>query len=554
MSRKKLTLIGLAAVLVGLGITYRVDILVAALGTIERMRAPIEANREIVWSRPGPEDVARHSGKRPPNIIVILTDDMGFNDVSFYSGGMIETPHIDQLARQGVSFANGYSGSAVCSISRVALLTGRYATRSGFEFTPTPNNMGRILGLLANGSEPKRGFVPVEGSKGSELSYQEKGMPSSEVTLAEVLKQADYHTVHIGKWHLGREKEFLPNAQGFDESLLMASGLYLPVDSPDVVNSKQPFDPIDRVVWNIMTYAASFNGGDRFEPRGYLTDYYTEEAVKVIEANKDRPFFLYLAHWGPHTPLQAKKSDYHALADEIPDHRARVYAGMLRSLDRSVGSVMQALKDNGLDDNTLVIFTSDNGGAGYVGLPDVNKPYRGWKLSFFEGGTHVPFFARWPGHLPAGKSFEHPISHMDIMPTAVAAAGVSYTPVSADKSLDGVNLLPYLQGQETSAPHDMLVWRTGSYQAILADSWKMHVSDWPETMVKLYHLAEDPTEQRNVADDHPAKVAQLKALLKAHNNKQAEPLWELSAIMPASVDKSLVEPVSPDDEMIYWQN
>jgi uncharacterized sulfatase len=274
----------------------------------------------------------------------------------------------------------------------------------------------------------------------------------------------------------------------------------------------------------------------------------------VIAANKDRPFFLYLAHWGPHTPLQAKKSDYDALADEIPDHRARVYAGMLRSLDRSVGSVMQALKDNGLDDNTLVIFTSDNGGAGYVGLPDVNKPYRGWKLSFFEGGTHVPFFARWPGHLPAGKSFEHPISHMDIMPTAVAAAGVSYTPESADKSLDGVNLLPYLQGQETAAPHDMLVWRTGSYQAILADGWKMHVSDRPETMVKLYHLAEDPTEQRNVADDHPAKVAQLKALLKAHNDKQAEPLWGLSAIMPATVDKSLVEPVSPDDEMIYWQN
>lgn len=552
MSRKKLIITVLIAIVLGAGYMYRVDIAVAAIGTAFRWSTSVGPNIEIAWQQPTEAEKLKPGAKRPPNIIVILTDDMGFNDVSFYGGGLVQTPHIDGLAKEGVNFRNGYAGSAVCSVSRVALLTGRYATRSGFEFTPTPDQMGPILELLASENDNLRKSHFVETQ--SALSYSERGMPASEVTVAELLQQANYHTVHIGKWHLGREKEFMPNAQGFDESLFMASGLYLPINAPDVVNAKQDFDPIDRVLWNIMKYSASFNGGPLFEPRGYLTDYYTEEAVKVIEANKDRPFLLYLAHWGIHTPLQAKRSDYDALADDIADPRARVYGAMIKAVDRSVGAVMQALKDNGLDEDTIVIFTSDNGGADYIGLPDINQPYRGWKLSFFEGGTHVPFFARWPGHLPAGTSYLHPVSHMDIMPTALAAAGVDYQPETADKSIDGTNLLPHVLGEKPEAPHDFLVWRTGSYQAILADGWKLHVTDYPEVDERLYHLSVDPTEQHDVVAQHPEKRDALKALLAAHNAKQLPPLWGSSARMPITIDKTLEEAMSPDDDYIYWQN
>ena len=244
------------------------------------------------------------------------------------------------------------------------------------------------------------------------MPFEAQGLPGEEVTVAELLKDAGYHTIHIGKWHLGRSEESRPTAQGFDESLLMASGLYLPEDDPDVVNAKLDFDPIDKFLWARMQYAASYNNGDWFEPGGYLTDYWTDEASKVIEANRDRPFFLYLAHWGVHTPLQATREDYEAVGDIQPE-RLRVYAAMIRALDRSVGRIMDKLEEEGLSDNTVIVFTSDNGGAGYIGLPEVNAPYRGWKITLFEGGIRVPMFVSWPGKIPAGTQIDTPVARPD---------------------------------------------------------------------------------------------------------------------------------------------
>ncbi len=331
----------------------------------------------------------------------------------------------------------------------------------------------------------------------------ELGMPASEITIAEVLRQAGYRTAHIGKWHLGGIAPMRPEDQGFDDSLYMAGPAYLPEDSPDVVNAKQDFDPIDKMVWASMRYSVQFNGGEAFEPRGYLTDYYTDEAVRVIEANRDRPFFLYLAHWGIHNPLQAKKADYDALSS-IEDHRLRVYAAMTLALDRGVGRVLDALEANGLTDNTLVVFTSDNGGAGYLGLPNVNKPYRGWKLTLFEGGTHVPFFAKWPARIAAGTTYDKPISHLDIFATAAAAGGAT---VPNDRIIDGVDLLPFVNGNREGVPHETLFWREGYYQVVLHAGWKLIVSERPQKRW-LFHLREDPTEQHNVADAHAEIVAQ----------------------------------------------
>jgi uncharacterized sulfatase len=375
-------------------------------------------------------------------------------------------------------------------------------------------------------------------------------MPASEITIAELLKPAGYHTVHIGKWHLGGVNGMSAHEQGFDESLLMASGLYLPVDDPNVVNSRQDFDPIDRFLWAAIKYAASFNDGPAFAPRGYLTDYYTDEAVKVIEANKDRPFLLYLAYWAPHIPLQATKADYDALA-QIEDPRLRTYAAMIRALDRGVGRVLDALHANGLDDNTLVFFTSDNGAPNYIGLPEVNKPYRGWKITYFEGGIHVPYFLRWPKQIPPGQSYTAPVHGFDIFATAAAAAGV---PLPADRPIDGVDLLPYVSGEHAGVPHRQLFWRSGHYRVVLADGWKLQVNERASQNTWLFDLNSDPTEQHNLAEREPARVAELRALLAAHDAEQAAPLWPSLAEMPVNIDKTLLQPDAPDDEYIYWPN
>ena len=329
----------------------------------------------------------------------------------------------------------------------------------------------------------------------------------------------------------------------------MASGMYLPEDHPDVVNSKQRFDPIDQFLWRRLLFASSFNGGPAFEPRGYITDDYTDQAVRVIEANKDRPFFLYLAHWAVHTPLQALRSDYDAL-DHIDDHRLRVYAAMVRSLDRSVGRVLEALRANGLEENTLVFFTSDNGAPNYLGLPAVNQPYRGWKISLFEGGIHVPFLLKWPARIPGGQVFQPPVHGFDIFATAAAAAGAA---LPNDRIIDGKDLLPYVTGQQDGAPHQTLFWHSGGYRVVLHEGLKLQISD-PPGAVWLFDLHQDPTEQHNLAGERPETVAELRALLDAHDAEQATPLWPSRIDMPVSIDKTLLQPDAPDDEFIYWAN
>jgi uncharacterized sulfatase len=465
------------------------------------------------------------------------------------AGGSVPTPNIDSIARDGVSFTRGYAAHGTCAPSRAAILSGRYGTRFGFEFTPTPSGMSSVVGRIADNMPGRLRKVYRPPGDFEEIPFEDMGMPPSEITLAELLKQADYRTLHIGKWHLGRSNGMAPEDQGFDESLLMASGLYLPEDDPNVVNSKQDFDPIDRFLWRALRYAASFNGGDAFEPGGYLTDYYTDEAIKAIEANRDRPFFLYLAHWAPHTPLQATRADYDALS-HIEDHRLRVYAAMIRALDRGVGRVLDALEANGLEDDTLVIFTSDNGGAHYIGLPDVNRPYRGWKITFFEGGIHVPFFVKWPRRLPAGATFDAPVHGFDIYATAAAAARV---PLPSDRKMDGVDLVPYATGERRGVPHAQLFWRAGHYQVALINGWKLQVTERPGT-TWLFNLAEDPTERNNLAEREPERVAVLRAALAAHNAEQAPPAWPSRGELPVNIDKTLLSPDAPDDEYIYTPN
>lgn len=549
MRNKIITLLASITIAAGLAYLFRVELVLFGISTLTDQRTTIGETQTVEWQT-GPEGT-RQSDR--PNVVLIVADDLGWNDLTFNGGGVaqgsVPTPNIDSIAKDGVNFTNGYAGQGTCAPSRAMMMSGRYGSRFGFEFTPTPPGMATALNLMSSADSNKPANILTEDPK--QVSFDDMGLPASEVTIAELLKDQGYYTAHIGKWHLGRTNGSAAHDQGFDQSLLMRSGLYGEEDDPNIVNSKLSYDPIDRFLWAGMRYASSYNGGGAFKPGDYITDYYTDEAVKVIENNKNRPFFLYLAHWAPHTPLQATKADYDALS-HIKDHTERVYAAMIRALDRGVGRVLDTLKENGLDENTIVIFTSDNGGAGYVGIDDLNKPFRGWKITNFEGGIHVPYFVKWPKQIPAGGIYDKPVHHFDIYATAADAAGAE---IAEDHKLDGVSLLPYAQGTATTEkPHDTLFWRAGDYRTVRHHDWKLAVDPLMGNTF-LFDLATDPGESTNVAAQNPEVVAEIKQLLVKHNSEMVPPNWESVAAMSINVDKHLrEEPDAKTDTYIYWGN
>lgn len=538
---KKILIVTL--VLLGLGLIFWKDLLFWLLVQTAAPKDNVGPNQEIVWQQ-GPDT---RSDDRP-NIIVIVADDLGINDMTDYDdldpSGTMDTPNIDFIANSGIKFKNAYSGSATCAPSRGMIVTGRYATSTGYEFTPVPDGMARAINLF-NPEETKYMAESVE----SNPLFDNQGLPAEEITFAETLRDAGYYTAHIGKWHLGRGPVFAPLSQGFDESLMMASGLFLPEDDPNVVNAYLPWDPIDKFLWAILDYAASFNESSErdnwFEPKGYLTDYYTDEALKVIEANKNRPFFLYLAHWGVHTPLQALKSDYDKLT-HIDNHIERVYAAMIMSLDRSVGRIVESLEANGLSDNTWIIFTSDNGGANYIGLRYINSPYRGWKLTLFEGGIKVPLIF-WKDGITSQEVSQRAM-HIDIMPTIHGLINEELT-----HSVDGIDLF----ADEYDLNQRPIFWKTGHNKVVIKDNWKLQVEEYSQKQW-LFNLADDPTEQLELSDQYPEKVYELMALINQHSEGAKNFIYKPPLLANVDVDRNLKEAVeeghSEDEESVWVTN
>ena len=509
-------------------------------------------NVAIEWEN-GP--ISRTNSK--PNIIVVLIDDLGFNQISSYGGGMangkFKTPNIDKLASDGVLCTNGYSSSPVCSPSRASLLTGRFATRFGYEFTPTTSSMMKAISIFSKKNEVVDGIYHNDRSENI-IDIDQMGIPQSERTIAEMLKPEGYHNIHIGKWHLGHAKDFLPRRHGFDESLRIDQGsLFLPEDDENVINAKLDFDPIDKVLWGNLPYAVNFNEGPRMNPDGHLTDYLTDEAVKVIEKNKNRPFFLYLAYWAVHSPLQAKKEDYEKLSF-IENHEERVLASMVMTVDRGVGKIRDVLKKNKIDDNTIIIFTSDNGAPGYIGLPDLNKPYRGWKLTHFEGGVHVPYIVSYPNKIPKGKTYNGRVSNLDIFSTVASVAGVDMTRNDLkDIAFDGANLIPYLSGENEGEPERILFNKSGDYSFLIKEGWKLQV-DLVQNKKWLYNLNEDPTEQLNLSESNFTKLNELEEILNNKLSEQVKPIWPSLLDWPIFIDKTLDDKVNKNDEYIFWAN
>lgn len=552
---KKLILIGLfISLILVIAWQNRVNLLMAGLPVLFDITDPISKENPVNWSS-GPNESNSEPSERPPNIILILADDMGFNDLSLYNGGAgdgsLMTPNIDALGLEGVVFDNGYAANAVCAPSRASIMTGRYSTRFGFEFTPFPKIGTTIFQWMIDTAkeEPKlKTFIDTELASVMK-DMLDKGMPSEQITIAEVLKNSGYYTAHIGKWHLGQIEGSHPLDQGFEDSLTMMGALYLPEDHPQVVNSRNYNAPIDNMVWATGRFSASYNKSKQFEPNEYLTDYYTKNAVEVIEKNKNRPFFLYLGHWAIHNPLQSLKSDYDLHSDS-GNHGLSVYSGMIEALDRSVGKIVKSLEENGLTENTLIIFTSDNGGAGYIELPDINKPYRGWKLTHFEGGMHVPFMAKWPSEISKGTRYDKPIHHTDIFHTIAAAVGAK---VPDDRKLDGVDLMPFVKGVNKSVPHETLFWREGHHQTVLHEGWKL-IKSGRINKRWLFNLKEDPLEKINLLKENQSKVSELEVLLAKHNAEQAETLWPSVMESPQLIDKHGGQEYEEGDEYIYWPN
>ncbi len=424
-----------------------------------------------------------------PNIVIILADDLGHADLGFQGCRDIPTSHIDSLAKGGVRCSNGYVSCPYCSPTRAGLLSGRYQERFGHEFNPGP-----------------------AGAKKDSF-----GLPLTETTLADRLKAAGYATGAVGKWHLGEAERFRPQRRGFDEFFGFLGGGH-------------PYFPGQG--------APIYRGNQVVEEKEYLTDAFAREAVAFVRRHKDQPFFLYLAFNAVHTPMHATDERLKRFAS-ISDEKRRTYAAMLAAMDEGVGKVLDALRAAQLEDNTLIFFFSDNGGPTMLGTTinaSRNDPLRGSKRTTLEGGIHVPFVVRWKGKLPAGAVYEQPVIQLDVLPTALAAAGVTAQP---DWRLDGVNLLPYLNGANAASPHDSLYWRLGRQWAIRRGDWKLvrydEAADSTEvrsvasnvkvTPPRLYNLAKDIGERHDLAAEHPDKLKELLSDWHSWDAQLAQPLW-----------------------------
>ncbi|MCE9545295.1 MAG: sulfatase [Planctomycetia bacterium] len=418
-----------------------------------------------------------------PNILFIVGDDMGYADVGFHHCKDIPTPNLDALAAVGVRFTNGYVSAPYCSPTRAGLMTGRYQERFGHEFNPSGNH----------------------------------GLPLSETTIADELKAAGYATGAVGKWHLGSQPAMHPQKRGFDEFFGFLGGAHSYFASAGILRGTTPVEHLD-----------------------YTTDAFGREAVAFVErhgASKSKqPWFLYLAFNAVHTPMDAT-DDRLAKFSNIRNPQRRTYDAMMLAMDEAVGVVRKALADTGQEKNTLVVFISDNGGPTMPGTTinaSRNTPLRGSKRTTLEGGIRVPFVVSWPGHVKPG-TYDQPVIQLDLTATALAVAGIKADNTDSAK-LDGVNLLPYLTGEQAGPPHDALYWRFGQQMAIRVGDFKLVRYDsnadtqtgkgrHPVTAAKLYNLAQDIGEANDLADKQPEKVEQLQAKWNAWNATLVKPLW-----------------------------
>ena len=425
--------------------------------------------------------------EKTPNIIVIMADDLGYTDVGFNGSKEIPTPNIDRIAKNGVKFTNGYTSYSVCGPSRAGFLTGRYGQRFGFERNPQYNPDKPNMGL-----------------------------PKSENTIAESLKQVNYKSGIIGKWHMGAYKTDHPLNRGFDEFFGHLGGghQYFP-DSLKIKDSYQAKTESESYrTWIMRNY-------EPVKTKKYLTDEFSDEAVAFVERNKDESFFLFLSYNAPHTPLQATKK-YLDRFKTIKDKKRRTYAAMVSAVDDGVGLVLDKIEALNLDENTIVFFLSDNGGPETKNASN-NGPLREGKSSIYEGGYRVPFAMQWIGHVKSDV-YDNPVSSLDIFATI---SSLSNSPTLEGKPLDGVNLIPYLNGDKNGElPHKTIHLRKfdQDLHAIRDHDLKLVVK-WKGSKKELYNLKEDIGEENDLAALFPEEVKRLDKMRLEWESELIDPIF-----------------------------
>jgi arylsulfatase A-like enzyme len=411
---------------------------------------------------------ARAARRRKPNVIVILSDDHGYGDIGVQGCKDVPTPHIDSLAHDGIRFTDGYVSAPMCSPSRAGFMTGRYQTRFGHETNP-PQELDRGIW----------------------------GLPLNQETIADAMRAQGYATGAIGKWHLGDADGWHPNRRGFDEYFGFLGGMHTYLRPG--------------IGWNRLQRNGVYM--DRTE---YVTDAFGREAASFIERHRDEPFFLYVAFNAVHAPLEPPERYRDAFPD-ITDPKRRRYAGVLAALDDNVGRILDKLRETGLEEDTLVVFLGDNGGA-TPGNTSRNDPFTGYKDQIFEGGIRVPFLARWTGTLPAGALERRPVISLDLVPTAVTLAGGTPGP-----NVEGVDLMPYLTGAKRGPIHEALYWRHDKDSAIRMGEWKLAAREGHG--MRLYNLARDPGERTDLAAQQPDRVREMSTAWDVWNKQNIPPLW-----------------------------
>jgi arylsulfatase A-like enzyme len=431
--------------------------------------------------------VSAGSTSPQPNVVILFADDLGYGDVGFNGSTETPTPHIDSIAQNGVVCANGYSSCAVCGPSRAGLLSGRYQNRLGFEDNPGP----------------------FRQSKDTKL-----GFPLEQKTIADRLKALGYATGMIGKQHDGIAPEYNPIHRGFDEFYGFNNGASSYFEPNKLVRGLEPATMQEK----------------------YMTDDFGREAVEFIQRHKNKPFFLYMAFNAPHGPMQAR-ADHLEKFRHIKDEKRRACVAMICSMDENIGRILSELRKNKLEENTLIFFLSDNGGGDNTSS---NGPLHGQKGELFDGGIHVPFAVQWKSNLPAGTTFVHPVISLDLLPTAVAAAGGK---ISSDWKLDGVDLLPHLTGISDEPPHDALYWRFLFQHAIRSKGWKLVKPKGGDA--ELYNIANDPNEIHNVIREFPEVAERLQKKFDAWASELPPPQW---GWQPAYCGKIRIDPKNPDKD------
>ena len=442
---------------------------------------------------------AAKASKRKPNVVLVLVDDMGWTDVGCFGSTYYQTPNIDRLCRGGMKFTQGYAACAVCSPTRASVMTGRYPARVGV--TDWIHFHDRRAAAAAKAGRNPEGFDPHRNRK-LLTPICKFWLEHDEVTIPEMLKPLGYVSCHVGKWHLG-PKDWYPDKQGFDYNFGGTA-----IGAPPSF-----FDPYSR--------SGKGPGIATFPPRKkgeYLTDREADHATAFIEKHHDKPFFLYVAHYAVHSPIQAKKEIIAKYkARKTTNQKNPVYAAMVESVDQAVGRIMAVLDKHKLTDDTMFIFTSDNGGAVHFPATD-NAPLRKGKGYAYEGGIREPFIIRWPGKVKAGAVCDTPVCSIDLLPTIAAATGAKMP----DKTIDGLDLTPLLK-QTGDLKRKTLYWhfphywwgtRIKPYSIIRDGDWKL-IRRYESGKRELYNLKDDLSEKTDQAAAMGKKVAELDAKLTA---------------------------------------